>query len=107
MRAWISLLLFSLFTSLLWAGNTISPQRQAELHELLIEDCGSCHGSRLLGGLGPSLQKQRLNKYTREFLIDTVFNGREGTAMPPWKTMLSYEETGWLVDQLRRGVKTP
>jgi len=89
------------------AGQGITPARQAELHELLIEDCGSCHGSRLHGGLGPALTQQRVKKLSRDMLIETVLAGRPGTAMPPWNTMLSREEATWLVDQLLKGVKTP
>ena len=31
------------------------PERQRELAHLLQRDCGSCHGGRLTGGLGPAL----------------------------------------------------
>ncbi len=106
MKVWLSLLLCSVAFAA-QADSVISAARQAELHELLIEDCGSCHGSRLLGGLGPALTKQRLAKLPRKFLIDTVYNGRPGTAMPPWSTMLTHQEVSWLVDQLQKGVKTP
>jgi len=106
MKSLLSLFLFSAIFSA-HAGASLSSARQAELHELLIDDCGSCHGSRLLGGLGPALTQQHVNQFSRQFLIDSVFNGRPGTAMPPWNTMLSYEEVSWIVDQLRKGVKTP
>ena len=106
MKVWLSLLLFSVAFAA-HAGEPISVVRQAELHELLIEDCGSCHGSRLLGGLGPALTKDRVSKLPRKLLIDTVFYGRSGTAMPPWNSMLSYEEVSWIVDQLLKGVTTP
>lgn len=89
------------------AGTDITPARKAELHELLIEDCGSCHGSRLLGGLGPALTKERLRQQSRQMLIETILAGRPGTAMPPWNTMLTRDEATWLVDQLLQGVKTP
>ena len=35
-------------------AETISAQRSEELRNLLIQDCGSCHGITLKGGLGPA-----------------------------------------------------
>lgn len=81
-----------------------SQERQAELLHLLRQDCGSCHGMTLKGGLGPSLLPARIGQLPPEFLVDTVLEGRKGTAMPPWKNMLTREEVSWLVEQLQKGV---
>jgi cytochrome c55X len=81
----------------------LSTARKGELRHLLLQDCGSCHGMTLKGGLGPSLLPERLNLLPPEFLIETVLEGRQGTAMPPWKTMLNREEVRWMVEQLQRG----
>lgn len=81
----------------------LSTSRKAELLHLMQQDCGSCHGMTLKGGLGPSLLPERLNMFPPEFLINTVLEGRQGTAMPPWKAMLSREEVRWMVEQLQRG----
>ncbi len=78
--------------------------REAELIHLLRQDCGSCHGMTLKGGLGPSLLPERIGTLPPEFLINTVLEGRKGTAMPPWKSMLNREEVSWLVEQLQKGV---
>ena len=85
----------------------LSPPRQAELHNLLVQDCGSCHGLTMRGGLGPALLPQNLRDRSREALVDTVLYGRPNTAMPPWNTMLTREEAAWMIDQLRRGIDTP
>lgn len=79
------------------------PERQAALTELLHEDCGSCHGMTLLGGLGPSLLPENLAGKSDDALMDAILNGRPGTAMPPWKSLLTRNEAAWLVGRLRSG----
>jgi mono/diheme cytochrome c family protein len=88
-------------------AQTLSTERQAELHNLLLQDCGSCHGMRLTGGLGPALTPQALQGKPREQLIATVSEGRPGTPMPPWKPLLSQSEIAWLVDCMVGGEKHP
>lgn len=78
-------------------------ERQAELRNLLQQDCGSCHGLTLKGGLGPALLPQHLVGKPRELLLLTVRDGRPGTAMPPWGDLLSDADIGWLVDRLLAG----
>lgn len=82
-----------------------SGARQLELRHLLIQDCGSCHGMTLKGGLGPALRPANLEGKPDELLINTILLGRPGTAMPPWQPMLTHEEAVWLVEQLRAGVR--
>jgi cytochrome c55X len=78
--------------------------RQAELTHLLKHDCGSCHGMRLEGGLGPALKPERLSSYTVEALASTILHGRTGTPMPPWSPFLSEQEAQWVAALLKRGV---
>lgn len=82
----------------------LSQQRRDELHNLLLQDCGSCHGMTMKGGLGPALTPAALKTKDREVLIATILQGRHGTPMPPWSTMLSRDEVSWLVDRLYEGV---
>lgn len=77
--------------------------RQDELRHLLQQDCGSCHGMTLKGGLGPSLLPTSLNGKPEAFLVQTILDGRPGTAMPPWRPLLSEADVAWLVDQLLTG----
>ncbi len=82
------------------AAATPSTERQLELRNLLYQDCGSCHGMRLTGGLGPALTPGALHDKPRELLVTTVRDGRSGTPMPPWKQQLSNADIEWLVDLL-------
>lgn len=83
----------------------ISTERQTELMYLLKQDCGSCHGMTLKGGLGPALLPEALNGKPRDLLVTTILEGRAGTAMPPWKAMLTHDEAEWITVQLQQGVK--
>jgi len=85
------------------------PQRQdgarrAELLNMVRQDCGSCHGLSMKGGLGPPLLPESLSGKDREGLAYTVLYGRPGTPMPPWKDFVSETEARWIVDQLLKGL---
>ena len=85
------------------AVNKIDSARQIELLYFLKHDCGSCHGMTLKGGLGPALLPETLSAKPASFLVTTILEGRENTAMPPWKSMLSYDEAVWITEQLQSG----
>jgi len=80
-----------------------SPERARELVRMVRQDCGSCHGLTLRGGLGPALLPDALRDKPPAGLKYTILLGRPGTAMPPWKTFLSEAEADWIVAQLLRG----
>lgn len=80
-----------------------APERQSELVRLVREDCGSCHGLRLTGGLGPPLTPEALQDRPRQALVRTILEGRPGTPMPPWKGFLSEPEAAWIVERLQKG----
>ncbi len=88
-------------------AGALSSERQQELEHLLHQDCGSCHGMRLTGGLGPPLTPAALAGKPRELLFDTIREGRSGTPMPPWKHLLGDEEIAWLVDYLMQPEPAP
>ncbi len=79
----------------------ISPQRAAELDALLHQDCGSCHGLRLTGGLGPALTREALAGKPPALLAQTIRDGRPGTPMPPWKPILSEADIQWMVETIQ------
>lgn len=80
-----------------------SPERQRDLVHLVRQDCGSCHGMTLQGGLGPSLKPEALRDKPVESLVATIYGGRPGTPMPPWHRFLTAEEAQWIVEQLLQG----
>lgn len=82
---------------------TPSPERTRELVRMVRQDCGSCHGLTLRGGLGSPLLPDNLRDKPPEGLVQTILMGRPGTAMPPWKAFLSEAEADWIVAQLLRG----
>lgn len=84
------------------AAETPQAERQQQLLNLLKQDCGSCHGLQFKGGLGPPLLRDNLTDKPDSLLIDTIVNGRPGTAMPPWREFMSPDEAAWLVTQLRQ-----
>jgi cytochrome c55X len=100
-------LLSALVLALACAGahaQDVPAARQAELMRLLRQDCGSCHGMRLTGGLGPALTRQALADMPLDSLAATIFHGRPGTPMPPWNRFMSADEAQWLARQLHAGV---
>ncbi|MDH3343411.1 MAG: cytochrome c [Gammaproteobacteria bacterium] len=81
----------------------LSSARQNELAHLLKQDCGSCHGMTLKGGLGPALLPEKMEGKSTAYLITTILEGHPNTAMPGWKTMLSEDDALWLAQQLKQG----
>jgi cytochrome c55X len=77
--------------------------RSRELVRMVRQDCGSCHGMRLTGGLGPALTREALADVPIDSLAAVIFHGRPGTPMPPWKAMLSEPEARWIALRLRQG----
>jgi cytochrome c55X len=75
----------------------------ARLSRLVLQDCGSCHGLTLKGGLGKPLTPEHLRAWNREQLIQIILEGVPGTPMPPWRPLLTKTEAGWIADALRNG----
>lgn len=94
-----------IFYSSIMAENKISEKRSIELNDLLVQDCGSCHGMTMKGGLGPALTPEILKNKPRDMITATITYGRPGTPMPPWNNILNKEEINWMVDTLYAGVK--
>ncbi|HRL22579.1 MAG TPA: cytochrome c [Alcaligenes sp.] len=81
-------------------ANPPSPERQRILTHLLRQECGSCHGLKLDGGLGPALTHSALTGRTIEQLAHVILQGRPGTAMPGWQAFIQPAEAVWLADLL-------
>lgn len=89
------------------AATQISSARQDELLYFIKHDCGSCHGMTLKGGLGPALLPETLAAKPKDYLVATILEGRQNTAMPPWKSMLSHDDATWITEQLQNGSVQP
>lgn len=72
----------------------------APLKRLVHQDCGSCHGLTLKGGLGPDLRAPALAHYDPETLRTVILDGIPETAMPPWRPLLTEQEAAWIADYL-------
>ena len=86
-----------------WAQDGVPQEREQALVRMVRQDCGSCHGMQLTGGLGPALTAQALAAMPREAIAATIYHGRPGTPMPPWKAMLSEIEADWIAQRLLAG----
>lgn len=85
------------------AAAQAAPIREQALIRMVRQDCGSCHGMQLTGGLGPALTPAALADKPLESLAATIFVGRPGTPMPPWKALLSEVEAYWIAQRLLAG----
>ena len=91
-----------------WAevGDALSSVRAQTLVRMVRQDCGSCHGMLLTGGLGPAITSQALREVPVESVAATIYHGRPGTPMPPWKAMINEAEARWMAERLLAGFPT-
>ncbi len=99
--AWLALSL-ALGTSAL-AGEPPSAARAQELANLLVQDCGSCHGLKMRGGLGPALLPDQLTSRSPDYLTAIILHGKPGSAMPAWRGLLTPLEARWIAERLLEG----
>lgn len=102
LRAALVSLLFA--AGLVRAADVPGAVRRAQLLDMVRQDCGACHGLTLKGGLGPSLLPAALAERDAEQLGYVILNGRHGTAMPSWRSLLSDSEARWIAELLKRGL---
>ena len=82
----------------------LDSSRQAELTRLVRQDCGSCHGLALKGGLGKPLDPQALAGIDAAGLAAIILDGVPGTPMPPWRGLLTPAEAEWIAAALKAGL---
>ncbi len=103
MRAFIAATAAALVSATPVFANGLPDAERKELIRLVRQDCGSCHGMTLQGGLGTPLTREALADRSVETLAATILYGRPGSAMPPWKTLLSEQQANWIAEQLLSG----
>ena len=82
------------------AAGGIAPDRAEELKNLVAQDCGSCHGLTRRGGLGSPLTAEALTGRDASAIAGVILDGLPGTAMPPWRPLMSEADALWIADYL-------
>jgi cytochrome c55X len=80
----------------------VAPDRAGWLEHLVVQDCGSCHGLTMKGGLGSPLTAEALAHAAPEGLAAIILDGIPGTAMPAWRPLLSEADAEWIARYLMR-----
>ncbi|WP_455210092.1 c-type cytochrome [Kaarinaea lacus] len=114
-RFCFSYIVFSVFyISVFSAGVIQAAEKQAEMdvEKLYINNCSICHGDRGDGntraqsGMRPPPRNfttvEAAMELTRERMIESVTNGRKGTAMMAHKDRMSTEQIAAVVDYIRK-----
>ena len=96
-----SLLALLLLTGAAHAGE--APVDPTALQRLVHQDCGSCHGLTLKGGLGPDIRAETIEHYDADVLQSVILDGIPDTAMPPWRPLITEAEAAWIADYLLKG----
>jgi cytochrome c55X len=81
-----------------------TPGRQQQLLRMVRQDCGACHGMQLTGGLGPAITASALADRGFDMVFATIWFGRQGTPMPPWRGLLTEAEARWMAQRLMHGL---
>lgn len=81
------------------------PEAQVEINGVLVgtfysQNCAVCHGQAREGGVGLPLTPADLTQ-PDDVYVDTILNGRPGTAMPPWSSTVSPEDAQAIVTFLK------
>ncbi len=84
-------------------ANALDSARERELTHLVRQDCGSCHGMTLKGGLGGPLLPESLVDLESESIASIILGGVPGKPMPPWEGQLSEEDAMWIAKNLKEG----
>ena len=100
----LAVILPMLFAAIPAIAEVAAPRAKA-LEHMVIQDCGSCHGLTMKGGLGKPLTTAALEGAAPEALATIILDGVPGTAMPPWRPLLSEEEAEWIARYLLKDEK--
>lgn len=79
----------------------VGPERAAALEHMVRQDCGSCHGLTMKGGLGRPLTAEALADAEAGGLAAIILDGIPGSAMPPWRPLLTEDEALWIARYLK------
>jgi mono/diheme cytochrome c family protein len=91
------------FLKILWLSLALFPivaQAAPEVQKLYGEHCAACHGADRLGGQGPALLPENLERLRRPDAFKTIAEGRVATQMAGFAGKLSKEQIQALVDYI-------
>lgn len=100
--AWMIAAVVLPLASAAMAATAIAPERQAQLEHMIIQDCGSCHGLTMKGGLGKPITPDALSGMDPAGLAAIILDGVPGTAMPPWRPLITEAEALWIAEYLMK-----
>ena len=104
MRAVWLLFLASIASTAIAATGAVTDSRAKQLRNIVLQDCGSCHGLTLKGGLGKPLRPENLRAIPERAIADLILDGVNGTPMPPWRGLLSDDDALWVARALKTGI---
>ena len=88
--------------ALLSAGSSLAEDSR-RLEHVVKQDCGSCHGLTMKGGLGKPLTPEARAGVDQQTIASIILDGVPGTAMPPWRPLLAESEALWIANYLKGG----
>ena len=83
------------------------PAAAAEVQSLYQEHCMACHGESRLGGIGPALLPESLERLRRGDAVKVIREGRVATQMPPFGDKLGMDEVEKLVEWIYTPLEPP
>ena len=102
LSASLSLIVSTLLISSTLASG-LTDDRKIELRNLVLQDCGSCHGMTMKGGLGSALTPAKLDDADVAALASIILDGVPGKPMPPWRGLINENEAKWIAEALKNG----
>lgn len=81
-----------LLLALVLAGSAFAAMADSDAPALFRQHCASCHGEQRLGGMGPALLPESLERLRRADAEKTIRDGRRATQMPAFAGTLGEAE---------------
>ncbi len=82
----------------LWLASRPAHAADANAPALFQQHCAACHGADRLGGMGPALLPENLERLRKAEALKTIREGRAATQMPAFKDQLSEADIAALAD---------
>ena len=101
--ALLTVLMFGVTFASSVSAAELNRERAAQLAYMVRQDCGSCHGMTLKGGLGPALVPAALKGKPAAYIKQVILYGNKDTAMPGWAALLSEADADWISERLLSG----